>query len=111
MAVVAERVVQAVDVNVRPWSCGVGPLTPGEAVELRRGGGIDQQLAGIDASIKGGAGVLRGLDTSVYSGERHAQGWVSAFAAKPDKQQVALLAELFKVLPTDEQRLVIGSLM
>ena len=80
-------------------------------VELLRGGGIDQQLAGIDASIKGGAGVLRGLDTSVYSGERHAKGWVSAFAAKPDEQQVALLAQLFKVLPTDEQRLVIGSLM
>ena len=80
-------------------------------VELLRGGGIDQQLAGIDASIKGGAGVLRSLDTSVYKGERHAKGWVSAFAAKPDEQQVALLAQLFKVLPTDEQRLVIGSLM
>ena len=80
-------------------------------VEMLRGGDVDQQLAGIDASIKGGAGVLRGLDTSVYSGERHAQGWVGAFAAKPDEQQVSLMAELFKLLPADEQRLVIGSLM
>mmetsp|Transcript_17359 Transcript_17359/g.35311 ORF Transcript_17359/g.35311 Transcript_17359/m.35311 type:complete len:94 (+) Transcript_17359:3-284(+) len=80
-------------------------------IELLRGGGLDQQLTGIDAAIKGGAGVLRALDTSVYRGERHAQGWVSAFAAKPSEQQVELLAELFKVLPGDEQRMVIGSLM
>ena len=96
------------------WNCMSHPCrlaSVQKLIELLRGDGIDQQLAGIDASIKGGAAVLRVLDTSVYSGERYAQGWVSAFAAKPEEQQVALMAELFKVLQADEQRLVIGSLM
>ena len=96
------------------WNCMSDPCRLAAVqrlIELLRAGGIDQQLDGIDASIKGGAGVLRGLDTSVYSSERHAEGWVSAFVAKPDEQQVELMAELFKMMPADEQRLVIGSLM
>ena len=82
-------------------------------VELLRSAG--GELAALDAIIKGGAGTLRSLDTSVYDAHR-AQGaagrarWVAAFGTKQSEQQVELLAELFMYLPADEQRMVVGSL-
>lgn len=75
---------------------------------LRAVGGALGDLEGI---IKGGLGVLRKLDTSVYDKERHATAWVSAFGAKATEQQVELMAELFLHLPEDEQRMVVGSLV
>lgn len=92
--------------NAQSQECRLASVR--QLVELLRSAG--GELAALDAIIKGGAGTLRSLDTSVYDKEQHSVAWVDAFGTKPAEQQVELLSELFMHLPSDEQRMVVGSL-
>ena len=76
-------------------------------VELLRGGG--EQLAQLEAAMKGGQlGKLR-LDTSVYDSEMRPQRWVTQFEAMSMKEQMSVLAIMFEALNFEEQSLVVST--